>query len=276
MQKIFLRSAVLSGLMFSFPLALAADSPVTVLNANVKGTGVTLTPATVAGLPKGSVQGMKFTTTEQMKKTKGPTEVGVFMVDSESIPKNLQANLKEAGYQLQADGKAVDAKGNPIAVFVSSQTYRVDPKQKSGELPNMLQRFGQAIWNFAVTPAKAGNPYPFRCYTINLYAVYDLGGFCRWQRVHTFAEADGALADGTCGVARPETRISSISVRAGFLPSSISRRSCPNCSRASVSRQVGYGCLWPAIGGTPTMRHQVNMFDAVDGARIDGFWDWHL
>lgn len=276
MQKILLSTMSLAALIVALPLALAADARIQGADVKVEGSAATLVPATEARLPKDALPGVKFISSEQFKQTKGPSESGVFIVDETTIPKNLQENLKAEGYRLQPDGKAVDAKGTPVAIFVRSMTYKIDPKQKQGALPGGLGRLAGAVGDLVISPAKAGTPFPFRCFTADLFAVFDLSGFCRWQRVHTMVEANGALSDGTCGAARPPTAITSVSVRAGFLPRNIATRTCTNCSRASTSREVGFGCFWPAIGGTPTMRHQGNLFDRADGARLDFVVDWHL
>ncbi|MFM9864458.1 MAG: hypothetical protein ACKVRO_12700 [Micropepsaceae bacterium] len=270
-------STSLVGALLVISVAFAAPTAPQGPKGPVSGMPVHAVPDGEAGLPKGSVAGVKFITTAEMKKATGPKESGVFIVDSDAIPRSLQANLKQGGYTLKADGNAFDAKGTPVAIFVDSKTFRVG-SGKSGGAASLLDRFAETIGDIAITRARAGVPHPFRCQTIDRFAVFDTG-FCRYQRVHTFAEANGALVGGACGAARPETSISSIVVRAGFPPTNIARRSCPTaagCSRAEASREIHYGCFWPGIGSTPTMRHQVNMFDAADGARIDCRHEWNL
>ena len=274
MHRVLVGSVTIAVTLLAISFAIAATTSPNVPDSQVGGPSSQEVPAKEAGLPKGSVPGVKFITTAEMKKTQGPKETGVFIVDSDAIPRSLQANLKKGGYTLQADGKAYDAKGTPVAVFVHSETFRV-ASGKSGGTTSPLDRFAEAIGDAAVSKAQAGVPFPFRCETLDLFAVFDTG-FCRYQRVHTFAEANGALGDGSCGAARPATSISIISVRAGFPTRDITRSTCPNCSQREVSREKHYGCWWPAIGGTPTMRHQVNMFDAADGTRLDCRFDWNL
>lgn len=248
------------------------------LGVTVKITGgqATYVPLEKAGLPSSSLPGIKFITTAQMAKMKGPTESGVFVIDGRAIPQGLAEQLRSQQFSLSPDGTLTRGDGEKLAAFVHSLTYKLNAN-KQGERSDSIKRFASAIGDALVPPANAGVPHPFDCFTTNLWAVYQLRDFHRWQQAHTFAEANGSLSDGSCGPGRPATAIESISVRAGFTnppgPAALSRRDCRNCQRSSVMRQNDFGFFWPAIGGTRTNAHQINMFDP--SGRVSR-WDFYV
>lgn len=253
---------------------LAEPSALVKTKISEKSSSSKLVPPSVAGIPADQMPGAKLISSKDMAAMKEPLASGLYILDSEgAVPAGLDRKLKAAGLTLTPNGAVIDAKGKEKAVFVHSETYQLAGGGKQGSLPFTIERFAKNFGDAIIPSAEAADPYPFRCLTLDLFAVYERG-FCRYTQVHTYAEANGLDGAGACGPARPATRISSIQVRAGFLPSSISRRSCTNCSERSVMREIHHGCFWPAIGGVPTKRHQVNMIDLADGARFDGVWDW--
>jgi hypothetical protein len=267
-------TATLAAVTLSTPL-LAQDVGVDV---KISGGQATYVPLDKAGLPPSSLPGVKFITSAQMAKMKQPTESGVFVIDGRNVPQGLPEQLRSQQYTLSPNGTLTHGNGERLAVFVHSLTYKLGNK-KLGEPRGGIKRFADAIGVALVPSAHAGDPYPFDCFTTNLWAVYQLSDFHRWQQAHTFAEANGSLVDGSCGPGRPPTAIRFISVRAGFTnpagpPPALSLRECRNCQRSSVMRQNDFGFFWPAIGSTRTNVHQINMFDPTGRGRHDVYIEW--
>lgn len=252
-----------------------AQSPA--LDVKISGGQAIFVPLEKSGLPANSLPGVKFITSAQMAQMKEPKESGVFVVDGQAVPQGLAAQLKSVKYKLSPDGTLTRGDGEKLALFVHSLTYKLE-EQKQGQAPGLLERFASSIGSVLIPPAHAGDPHPFNCFTTNLWAVYQLRDFHRWQQAHTFAEANGALTDGSCGAGRPATAIDTIDVRAGFtnppLSPAVSRRACRNCQRAQIHRQNDFGYFWPAIGSTRTNVHQINMFDPSGRRRWDFYIEW--
>jgi hypothetical protein len=272
-----MKRIVLSYVLAVLGLSNSAMAQPQALNVKITGGQAVYVPLDKAGSPASSLPGVKFISSATMAQMKGPTDSGLFVVDGQMVPASLGDQLKSQKYRLSPDGTLTDDKGEKLAAYVHSLTYKLATK-KQGELPGALDRFAAWVGNALIPPAYAGNPYPFDCFTTNLWAVYQLRDFHRWQQAHTYAEANGSLPDGTCGPGRPLTAIDSIQVRAGFTnaPSSpaLTVRSCRNCQRASVMRQNDYGFFWPAIGALRTNVHQINMFDPSGRGRWDFYIEW--
>lgn len=270
-------AAIAAGVFFAIGAGTDAQAESRQLEIKIKGGTATYVPLEKAGLPQASLPGVKFITSDAMAKMKEPTESGVFIIDAQAVPRNMPTLLKQASFSLSPDGTLTNAKGEKIALFAHSLTYRLESGQKRTEVPSLWQ-FASGVFDVIVPPARAGVPHPFSCFTTEIWAVYQVSAFHRWQQAHTYAEANGAEVGGTCGPARPDTAISSIRVEAGFvgLPAAttVTRSSCRDCVRRSVSRQHDFGYFWPAIGSTRRNVHQINMYDPSGIRRWDVRIEW--
>lgn len=212
-----------------------------------------------AGLALDALPGIKRLSFEEWRVMKDIPKTGLFLVDTDFVPFGLAAALKKEGLVLGTDGSLRDVKGEPVVMFIKSETFSVG--KESARLPGALERLASLV----VGTAEAANPYPFSLFSWSMWWRYR-GGFCRDYRAWTQAEAWGPEQGG----ARPHTRIESMETRAE-LGSRRDRDSCADCDHESSYVRWDIGCFWPAHGGTSGW-HYANWKDGAFSATRT--WSW--
>ncbi len=210
----------------------------------VGGTLATQVPAREAGLPRDTLPGAKFISLGQWYEMREIPRTGLYLVDSENVPNGLAENLRKAGFRLSSDGLLRDAKGKLKALFIVSNLYQGNLKQ--GARDSGLRKFAQAALGTVLTPAQAGNPFRFACWSHSFWLEYS-DGFCRWQDLHSVADAFGPNIHNTCSGQLPHTNITSIEVRAS-IGGINAGHTCHNASSCSTEADWDIGCFWPAYG----------------------------
>ncbi|MEI9992149.1 MAG: hypothetical protein WDM86_19185 [Rhizomicrobium sp.] len=211
------------------------------------GTLTAPVPARESGIPREKLPGAKFVTLEQWTRMREIPRTGLYIVDSENVPNGLPEDLRDAGFRLAPDGLLRDAKGQLKALFVVARLYQ-GGIGKQGALGRGFEKFAQAALGMVVTPAHAGNPFRFACWSHAFWLEYS-NGFCRWQKLHSVADAFGPNIGGTCSGQLPHTKITSIEVRAS-IGGINAGQTCANASSCSTQAEWDIGCFWPAYGSS--------------------------
>ncbi len=244
------------------------------LQMGIRGTEARRLTGEQAGLPRSVLPGAKFITSDEWAKMREIPKTGLFFVDADYVPGNLEQALKQEGFSVEQGGAVLlDRERKPKAMFILPQTYELSGRP--GGRQGLLERAGKMASRALVGEAQAGSPYWFACYSAQAWLVYD-NGFCRYQDLYTQGWAYGPKAGGGCGWPVPATRISSIETWAWILGIDFQDRSCTNCSTQSVKAHWGIGCFWPAYGSS-SFENYANLRDndpAHGNPRADAFWSW--
>jgi hypothetical protein len=144
---------------------------------------------------------------------------GIYLVDTDHVPFNLDEMLAEDDLILNEDGTLVDCDGNLQTLFMFSQSIKVI-SDKSADIK--------------------GDPYVFSYYTWSMRWKYD-GGYCRDYYAWTDAYAWGPELGG----GRPRTKIEYIYTYAS-IGSLSDNDHCYNCDEEHSKAHWHVGCFWPA------------------------------
>jgi hypothetical protein len=197
-----------------------------------------------AGLPTASLPGAKFISQDEARRmdtTKQKT--GLFMVDIDFVPRDIEAALKSFKFTLKEDGTLLDANEEPILAMVTSEVYLIRNEKK------------EKMSNLIVPEAYAASPFPWRCYSFTPWAVYH-GGFHRWYDARTWAATYGADGAGGCSSGSPHTRVDYLYTRAAVGGWGDSDH-CFNCETEYSRDTWDVGYFWPAHGIPVTTHHAV-------------------
>jgi hypothetical protein len=257
--KIILNTCLVSAIAIFNTVSAEDDSKSEILKSS-GATIVKLKPGSM-GLPKDKLPGAKFISFSEWEKMKNIPKTGLFLVDTQSIPPELPAQLKEEGYELSKDGKLTTKDKKPVAIFIKPDYFSVAPSKDEKSATGLL--------NNLFNNAYAGNPYPFRCFSVSPWSIYH-GGFCRDYQAKTTAHAYGVDRSNNCSSSSPHTRIEYIETRASIGGRS-DRDSCRNCDQESSSVEWDIGCWWPAHGRA-SGRHFLNMKDG--GIELTREFSW--
>ena len=228
----------------------------------VQGGRAELLKGREAGLALETLPGVKRISFAEWREMKDIPRSGLYLVDTDFVPFGLAAALEQERLVLGKDGSLRDAKGQPVVLFIKSETFAVSTdKGALAAPPGLLDR----LTTLVVGTAEAANPYPFSLFSWSMWWRYR-GGFCRDYRAWTRAEAWGPEQGG----ARPHTRIAYMETRAE-LGSRRDRDSCSNCDLESSYVRWNIGCFWPAHGGTSGW-HYANWKDGAFSATRT--WSW--
>lgn len=201
-----------------------------------------------AGLPLSALPGVKTIRTEELYQLKEAPETGLYLVDTDFVPQELEAELKEMGFRLSEDG-TLDSAGVKTTLFVQAEVFRLKP-QKQEEQQEVDQE-GQS----------RAFPLPWAAYSYNFWWRYN-GGFCRDYHAHTRAYAYGPRAGGIW----PVTNIQLIQTHVNS-----DTDVCFGCYREGSDWSWDIGCFWPAHGGASGY-HYIYMYDP--GITIFRTWGW--
>jgi hypothetical protein len=145
-------------------------------------------------------------------------ETGLFLVDTNYVPFDLDAQLEESGVMLNPDGTLVNEDGELATLFIRNEVMKV----------------------LADDGASKGTPYVFDNYSWSMRWKYD-GGFCRDYYSYTDAYAWGPELGG----GRPRTRIEYIYTYAS-IGSITDSDHCYTCDEEHSRAHWDVGCGWPA------------------------------
>ena len=197
-----------------------------------------------AGLPPESLPGAQFISLKEAKRINTKErKTGLFLVDIDSVPRELPEDLKSFKYLLRKDGTLLDANEDPILALVTSEVYLIQ-KKRTEKLSNLI-----------IPEVYAASPFPWRCYTFTPWAVYH-SGFHRWYDARTRASTYGADGAGGCGSGTPHTRIDYLYTRAA-VGGGGDHNHCFNCETEYSRDTWDVGYFWPAHGVTVTKHHAV-------------------
>ncbi|MEJ0041695.1 MAG: hypothetical protein WDM81_05565 [Rhizomicrobium sp.] len=213
----------------------------------IGGTLTTPVADREAGLPRETLPGAKFVTLAEWTRMREIPRTGLYIVDSANVPNGLAEDLRTAGYRLSPDGVLRDAKDQPKALFIVSRLYQ-GGLTKRGALDSGFTKFARAALGMVITPAHAGNPLWFACWSHSFWLEYS-NGFCRWQKLHSVGDAFGHNIHNTCSGQLPHTKITSIEVRAS-IGGINAGKTCKNASSCSTQAEWDIGCFWPAYGSS--------------------------
>jgi len=199
------------------------------------------------GLPRAQAAYAKFVTTEAIKKTDFTrTASGVFIVDTDYVPRDLPEIMRMKGLTARQDGALVDANGEAVLLLIKGETYLA--QGPSGRQTSLLGK----VSDLFITPANAASPFPWRCFSFGPWAIYH-GGFHRWYEAGTNIAAYGADGGGQCSGGSPLTRIDFLQARAA-VGSPGNQNFCFTCPTQSAYDTWDVGIFWPAHG-IPTTTH---------------------
>jgi len=247
------------------------------LMMGIRGTQARRLSGKEAGLARDAVPGVHFVSSEEWSRMREIPKTGLFIVDADFIPGNLEATLKERGFRLEKNGDLFDSEGKPKAIFILPLAYELATKPGGGRQGwlERLQHFAHNAASGVIGEAHAGSPYYFACYGASAWLVYS-NGFCRWQNLWTQGWAYGPKAGGGCGWPVPATNISSIQTWAWIHGVDFEFRSCNNCSTKNVMANWSIGCFWPAYGSV-SFENYANLQDndpSHGNPRADAYWSW--
>lgn len=211
-----------------------------------------------AGSPVSTLPGAKAISHERWKEMKEIPKTGLFLVDLDHVPAGLAEDLKSRGYRLTADG-SLTKDGNPVALFVHGETFRVRPADKTsalssgGGLAELADRAGSALsWlagatgSLLASEAEAAEPFPWACFSWYFEWEYH-GGFCRDYHARSNAYAWGPGPGGGCADPKPLTRIQYISTYA-TVGGNADFDYFYNADQSHSEAVWDIGCFWPAHG----------------------------
>jgi hypothetical protein len=199
------------------------------------------------GLPRTQAPYAKFVTMDAIKQMDfARTATGVFIVDTDYVPRELPEILRMKGLNPTQDGRLLDANGEPVALLIKSETYLA--QGPSNRQTSLLDKMTDLL----IPPAKAASPFPWRCFSFGPWAVYH-SGFHRWYEAGTNIAAYGADGGGGCSGASPLTKIDFLQARA-TVGAPGAQNSCFTCATQSAYDTWDVGYWWPAHG-TPATFH---------------------
>lgn len=223
-----------------------------------------------AGKPLSALPGAKAISRGAWARMKEIPKTGLYLVDLDHIPAGLEDDLKRNGYRLAPDGTLTRG-GNPVALFVHGETFRITPQAGGGggggallkidplkepvrfaaaladEAGRELARLANAAASLAISEAKAASPFPWRCGTWYFKWEYN-GGFCRDYRAWSHAYSWGPGSDGWCADPKPLTRIEYISTYVA-IGGHTDWDYYYNADQSHSYAKWDIGCFWPAHGG---------------------------
>ena len=245
---------------------LIAQNEITSKSADV----IKIAPEKMGLSPK-VLPGAQFLSSKEWKAMKTIPKTGLFIIDSQAIPRELPKLLEKEGYKLEQNGTLRDSKGKPVAMFLQPAYFKIT-KQKKAHLtprhPNSNQ-FSKTLGEYFIPNAQAGNPHNFRCFSAWPWAVYR-NGFCRNYEAKTFAHSYGLDEHRACSRNSPHTRIQYIETRAS-IGGRRDRDDCRNCDNEQSRVKWDIGCFWPAHGGA-SGAHYAHLTD--EGISVTRSWSW--
>jgi hypothetical protein len=255
---------------------------------DAKGAQVRQLRGSEAGPPLSARPGVKTITYEEWRRQKEDPPPGVFLVETDFVPRGLEKTLQHLGLRLRTDGNLVDSRGRPATLFYRGATFAVTPERRSEIVPPPsggfnLQKLGAMLEGAIVPEAQAAYPYPWRCVWWNSYMLhshsYPFAQKCHTFTSGTFAEVGGQDPNGGCDWATaPYTKIEWM--RPGtfitFPESKFQFNPCVNCDRRRAEVKFTQCHIIAGAYGHPLIEGVDNL-EARDGdisINWPYFWYW--
>lgn len=159
------------------------------------------------------------------------TPSGLYLLDTELIPKQLPVILAKNGVDFGPDGSLINQKGKRMVMLLGYKLVAIRKKQ------------GSLLDRFAPTTAFAARPFPLE-WVSAWYSFADDEGFCRSLTSTASADAWGPMIIPWWGV-RVHTNIEQIEVyeQAADVQDD---KICTDCAWQSAQAYKDFGCWWPA------------------------------
>ena len=142
----------------------------------VNGGKVKKVKAKDSGEPISKMKGLQKMTESQLSNLEELPETGLFLLDTDFIPRDLKDELKKLKLELKDDGNLLNEEGEKIVLIVKSDVFELDPDEEND---NQDRR-------------ELAYPYHWSQYSWSLYYRVDWG-FCRSLKAYATAEAWGPL-----------------------------------------------------------------------------------
>jgi hypothetical protein len=179
---------------------------------------------------------------KQWKEFDEVPETGLYLVDTDYVPYNLDEQLENSGVILNPDGTLVNIDGEPATLFLFNQTMQV------------------------AADATKGDPYPFSYYTWSMRWKYD-NGYCR----HFYAYTDAYAWGPDLGGGRPRTKIEYIYTYASISGHATDADYCYYCDEEHSKAHWKIGCGWPGFGAPCGYNYAYWRDGSVTGVHS---WSW--
>jgi hypothetical protein len=192
-------------------------------------------------LPREQFKGIHFVHSSEFFKKfpeRKNTPSGLYLLDTELIPKQLPVILARNHVDLGPDGSLVNQKGQKVVMLLGYKLAAV--RKKQGSLPANPGFFDL----FGPTHVLAANPFPLE-WVSYWYSWVDDEGFCRSLTASTGADAWGPVIDPWGD--RVHTNIEQIEAVAGA-DDAEDDKWCNNCGWEFAQANRDFGCWWPAHG----------------------------
>jgi hypothetical protein len=259
----------------SFVLAQEKETPEVrqpQVKLRVKGAKVRQLNGLEAGRPLSALPGVKTITSEELGRRRDDSSSGLYLVDTDFVPRGLEKTLQTLGFRLKPDGKLVGKNGRPVTLVYKGTVFAVTPKRRSESTPpSDLQKWGAMLKRTLIPEAQAASPVPLGCIWLDGWEAHSDGYLpfpprsCHRYSAGVYGETGGKDPSGGCDWATaPYTKVQALSVsaRIKFPVSRLGFRDCVNrdkCSaRTSFTQCHCIGCAYahPLITGQHTMAAQ--------------------
>jgi hypothetical protein len=260
----------------SFVLAQEKEAPEVKrpqVKLRVKGAEVRQLKGLEAGRPLSALPGVKTITSEELGRRRHDSSSGLYLVDTDFVPRGLEKTLQTLGYRLEPDGKLVERKGRPVTLFYKGTVFAITPKRRSESAPppSDLQKWGAMLKRTLIPEAQAASPVPLGCIWMDYWAAHDdwVRAFppskCHKYVTGVTGEAGGKDPSGGCDWASaPYTKVWYLMVNSQitFPVSRLDHRYCQYCDRRSARTSftqchcIGCAYAHPLLGFTHQMTAQ--------------------
>lgn len=162
------------------------------------------------------------------------TPSGLYLLDTELIPKQLHEILAKNKVALGADGSVINQKGEKVVMLLGYRVAAVNKKSSQGGFFDLL----------GPTRVFAASPFPLEWVSF-WYSWVDNEGFCRSMTSSTEADAWGPIVDAWGD--RVRTQVDYIEA-AAYADVAGDDEFCFNCAWQPAQANINFGCFWPAHG----------------------------
>jgi hypothetical protein len=210
-------------------------------NAQTQG-GVEVTSANVPQdmiVPRDQIKGIHFYQSGEFFSKfsdRKSTPSGLYLLDTEVVPKQLPAILAKNNVILGPDGTVINQKGAKVVLILG---YRMAAVEKNAVNPGFSGLTGQ------MSPSPNASPFPLQ-WVSYWYSWVDDEGFCRSMTSSTGADAWGPIIDSAGD--RVHTNIDYIQAVADAADAYVSNWGF-GISWQFAQAHRDFGCFWPAHGG---------------------------
>ena len=216
-------------------------------NAQTQG-GVEVTSANAPQdmiLPRAQFKGINFYKSDEFFSKfsdRKSTPSGLYLLDTELVPKQLPAILMKNNVALGPDGTVVNQKGEKVVLILG---YRIAAVKKNSVGGLTGQTLAQPDALTSWSPSPHASPFPLE-WVSYWYSWSDDEGFCRSMTSTTGADAWGPIIDPAGD--RVHTNIDYIEAVANAADAYVDNYGF-GISWEYAQANRDFGCFWPAHGG---------------------------